>query len=140
MAGVATYLNLPGNTEEAFEFYKSVFGTEYTGDGIVRFADAPAAEGVPEEMGPMVMHVGLPTIGDHLLMGTDAPDARVGNHVSIMLMPDTKEEADAIFAKLSEGGSGIEPLQDMFWGDYWGQCTDRFGVAWQIDVAGAPPG
>lgn len=137
MAGVATYLNLPGNTEEAFEFYKSVFGTEYLGEGIMRFSDAPGSEGMPEEMGPMVMHVGLPIMGGHLLMGTDSPDARIGNQVSIMLMPDSKAEADAVYAKLSEGGSDLQPPQDMFWGDYWGSCTDRFGVHWQIDVDGS---
>ncbi|MDJ0767164.1 MAG: VOC family protein [Ilumatobacter sp.] len=137
MAGVATYLHLPGTTEEAFEFYKSVFGTEYNGDGIMRFADAPAAEGVPDEMGQMVMHVGLTILGDHLLMGSDSPEAQVGNHVSVMLMPDTKAEADELFAKLSDGGSDIQPPQDMFWGDYWGQCTDKFGVIWQIDVDGS---
>ncbi len=65
MAGVATYLNLPGNTEEAFEFYKSVFGTEYVGEGIMRFSDAPGSEGIPDEMGPLVMHVGLPILGGY---------------------------------------------------------------------------
>ena len=137
MAGVATYLMLPGNTEEAFEFYKSVFGTEYAGEGIMRYADAPGAEEMTEEQGQAVMHVGLPILGDHLLMGTDMPDAQIGNHVNIMLMPDTRADADALFAKLSEGGSDIQPLDDMFWGDYWGQCTDKFGVVWQIDVDGS---
>ena len=137
---VATYLNLPGNTEEAFEFYKSVFGTEYEGNGIMRYADAPAAEGVPEDLGPMVMHVGMQILDGHLLMGTDTPDASMGNHMSIMLMPDTREQADELFAKLSDGGSDLQPLQEMFWGDYWGQCTDKFGVAWQFDVFGSPDG
>lgn len=137
MAGVATYLNLPGNTEEAFEFYKSVFGTEYAGQGIMRFADAPGADEMPEEQRDMVMHVGLPILGDHLLMGTDMPDANTGNHMSIMLMPDSKAQADELFAKLSEGGSDIMAPQDMFWGDYWGQWTDRFGVVWQVDVDGS---
>lgn len=137
MAGVATYLNLPGNTEQAFEFYKSVFGTEYSGGGIMRFADAPGSEQMPEEQRQSVMHVGLPILGDHLLMGTDVPDAQVGDHISIMLMPDTKGDADALFAKLSDGGSITEPLADMFWGDYWGQCTDKFGVVWQVDVDGS---
>ena len=136
MAGVATYLNLPGNTEQAFEFYKSVFGTEYTGDGIMRFGDIPGDEQVPEEQRQAVMHVGLPILGDHLLMGTDVPGAQIGDHMNIMLMPDTKAEADELFGKLSAGGSVIEPLADMFWGDYWGQCSDKFGVVWQIDVDG----
>lgn len=137
MAGVATYLTLPGNTEEAFEFYKTVFGTEYVGEGIMRFADAPWTEEMTDEQRQAVMHVGLPILGDHLLMGTDMPDARLGDHISIMLIPDSKAEADELFAKLSEGGSNIQPLDDMFWGDYWGQCTDKFGVVWQIDVDGS---
>lgn len=139
MAGVATYLNLPGNTEEAFEFYKSVFGTEYAGEGIMRFADAPGTEEMPAELRQSVMHVGLPILGDHMLMGTDTPDAEIGDHVSIMLIPDTKAKADELFAKLSEGGTNVQPLADMFWGDYWGCCTDKFGVSWQVDVEGAPP-
>lgn len=140
MAGVATYLNLPGTTEEAFEFYKSVFGTEFAGEGIMRFSDAPGSEGLPAEQQQMVMHVGLPILGDHLLMGTDTPDATIGGHMSVMLMPDTKQEADELFAKLSDGGSDLQPPADMFWGDYWGACTDKFGVSWQMDVDGSQPG
>ena len=75
-----------------------------------------------------------------MLMGTDSPDVNVGNSVTIMLMPDTKEEADDLFAKLSEGGSNIEAMADMFWGDYWGSLTDKFGIGWQIDVEGTPDG
>jgi len=140
MAGVATYVNLPGSTEEAFEFYRSVFGTEFSGEGIMRFGDAPGSEDLPEEQRRSVMHVGLPILGGHLLMGTKVPDASMGDGISIMLMPDTKAEADELFAKLSEGGSNIQPPADMFWGDYWGQCTDRFGVTWQVDVDGSSAG
>jgi len=137
MAGVATYVNFPGNTEEAFEFYKSVFGTEFAGGGIMRFEDAPGSEEMSDEQRRSVMNVGLPILGGHLLMGTDVPDAAMGDAVSIMLMPDTKAEADELFAKLSEGGSDIQPPADMFWGDYWGQWTDRFGLTWQVDVDGS---
>lgn len=140
MAGVSTYVFLPGTTEEAFEFYRSAFGTEFAGDGVMRFGDAPGNDGMSEEQARMVMHVGLPILGGHMLMGTDSPDVKVGDHISIMLNPDTREEADALFAALSDGGSDTQPMADMFWGDYWGSFTDRYGVAWQIDVTGDPAG
>lgn len=140
MAGVCTYVFLPGTTEEAFEFYRSVFGTEYEGGGPMRFSDAPDSAGMSEEQAQSVMHVGLPILGGHLLMGTDSPDVTMGDNVTIMLNPDTREEADDLFAKLSDGGSNIQPMADMFWGDYWGSFTDRFGIGWQVDVAGEPQG
>ena len=140
MAGVGTYLFLPGTTEEAFEFYRSVFGTEFAGQGLMRFADAPGNDDMPAEQAQSVMHVGLPILGDHMLMGTDNPDVQIGDSVTIMLMPDSREQADELFSKLSEGGSNIQPMADMFWGDYWGSFTDRFGIGWQIDIAADQPG
>ncbi len=139
MADVGTYVFLPGTTEEAFEFYRSAFGTDYAGNGLMRYSDAPDNAGVPDDQADMVMHVGLPILGDHLLMGTDSHEHALGNNVTIMLMPDSKEEADELFAKLSEGGSDLQPMDDMFWGDYWGSFIDKFGIGWQIDVAGTPP-
>lgn len=140
MAGVGTYVFLPGTTEEAFGFYRSVFGTDYEGEGLMRYADAPDNAGMPEDQAQSVMHVGLPILGGHLLMGTDSHDVTMGDNVTIMLNPDTRDEADDLFAKLSDGGSNIQPMADMFWGDYWGSCTDRFGICWQVDVAGEPQG
>ena len=140
MAGVSTYVFLPGTTEEAFEFYRSAFGTEFAGDGVMRFADAPGTDDMSEEQGRMVMHVGLPILGGHMLMGTDSPDVKMGDHITIMLNPDTREEADALFAALSDGGSDIQPMADMFWGDYWGSFTDRYGIGWQVDVVANQPG
>jgi PhnB protein len=140
MAGVSTYLFLPGTTEEAFEFYRSVFGTEFAGPGLMRFADAPGSEDMPAEQAQSVMHVGLPILGDHMLMGTDNPETQIGDSVTIMLLPDSREEADDLFAKLSEGGSNIQPMADMFWGDYWGSFTDRYGIGWQIDVSAEQAG
>lgn len=142
MAGVATYLDFSGQTEEAFEFYKSVFGTEYQGEP-ARYGDSPPSAEMPplsDEAKNAIMHVGLPILGGHLLMGTDSLEElgsslTMGNNASIMLMPDSKAEADELFAQLSDGGSNIEPMQDMFWGDYYGHCTDRFGVGWMIDVS-----
>lgn len=140
MSRVSTYLNFPRQTEEAFMFYKTVFGTEFLG-GIHRFADVPASEGQPpikEEDKQLIMNVTLPILGGHLLMGTDAPESmgftvRMGNNVYINLEPDTKEETDRLFAALSEGGKVETPLQDMFWGAYFGTCTDRYGVQWMFN-------
>ena len=143
MAEVATYLNLPGTTEAAFEFYKSVFGTEYTADGIMRMGDIPPDPDAPpltDAQKQAVMHVSLPILGGHLLMGTDHPDVTMGDCVQIMLSPDSREEADDLYAKLSAGGTAHQPMDDMFWGDYWGMLTDKFGINWMLDVAGTPPG
>jgi PhnB protein len=140
VASVSTYLNFPRNTEEAFNFYKSVFGTEFDGE-INRFGDIPPQEGQPpvaEEDKNLVMHVSLPILAGHRLMGTDAPESMgftlaQGNNVYINLQPDTRAETDRLFKALSEGGTVEMPLQDMFWGDYFGSCSDRFGVKWMFN-------
>ena len=140
MARTSTYLNFARSTEEAFNFYKSVFGTELVG-GIARFGDIPVQEGQPEmsdEDKQLVMNVQLPILGGHLLMGTDAPESmgfqlNQGNSVYICLDPDTRAEADALFAALSAGGTVEQPLQEMFWGDYFGSLVDKFGVQWMIN-------
>ena len=140
MAKVSTYFNFAGNTEEAFEFYKSVFGTEYDGQ-IFRMGDMPAADGQPElsdEMKQMVAHVSLPILDGHRLMGTDAPEEmgfklNQGNNVYVMLQTDTREDADRYFAALSEGGKVEMPMADQSWGDYYGSFTDKYGVNWMID-------
>ena len=142
MPSTSTYLNFPRNTEEAFLFYKSVFGGEFDG-GINRFRDIPPQDGAPalnEEDKDLVMHVCLPILGGHRLMGTDAPESmgftvRFGNNVYINLEPDTREETERLFKALSEGGKVEMALQDMFWGDYFGSCTDRFGVQWMFNCA-----
>jgi PhnB protein len=143
MARVSTYLNFSRNTEEAFNFYKSVFGTEFDG-GIQRMSDVPPQEGQPplaEEDKNLVMHVALPILAGHVLMGTDAPESmnfkvRPGNNVYINLEPDTRAETDELFKALSEGGKVEMPLQEMFWGDYFGSLTDKFGVQWMFNCAG----
>ena len=140
MARVNTYLNFPRNTEEAFNFYRSVFGGEFTG-GVRRFADIPAQEGMPplqEADKNLVMHVELPITGGHVLMGTDAPESmgftvNFGNNIHISIEPDTKKETEKLFAALSAGGKISMPLQDMFWGAYFGSCTDKFGVQWMFN-------
>lgn len=140
MARVSTYLNFPRNTEEAFAFYKTVFKTEYVCP-IARFGDIPASPDCPpptEADKNLVMHIALPTLGDHVLMGTDAPESMgfkctPGNNVYINLEPDTREEADRLFTALSAGGKIEMPIQDMFWGAYFGSFSDKFGVQWMIN-------
>jgi PhnB protein len=141
MARVSTYLNFPRNTEEAFNFYKSVFGGEFSGGSITRFSDIPASEGMPalaETDKNLIMHIELPILGGHVLMGTDAPESmgfkvNSGNNVHIMLEPDTKTETEKLFEALSAGGKITMELQDMFWGAYYGSCTDKFGVQWMFN-------
>lgn len=142
MARVTTYLNFPRHTEEAFEFYRSVFRTNYL-QPIMRFGDMPPQPGCPppdSATAQLVMHVALPTIGEHVLMGSDAPEAmgfqvKMGNNVYINLEPDTRAETDQLFAALAAGGKVDMPLQPMFWGAYFGTLTDRFGVQWMFNCA-----
>lgn len=141
MASVSTYLNFKGDTEKAFNFYKSVFGTEFDGDGISRMKDVPSQPDQPElseDEKECVMHVSLPIVGGHRLMGTDVLESMgqkviFGNNVSINLQPDTREETERLFKALAEGGEIEMELQDMFWGDYFGALTDKFGVKWMFN-------
>ena len=140
MARVSTYLNFPRNTEEAFNFYKSVFGTEFSCE-IAPFGDIPPQDGIPplpENDKDLIMHIELPTLDGHVLMGTDAPESmgfkvNPGNNVYINLEPDTREETKRLFDALSEGGQIEMDLQDMFWGAYYGSCKDKFGVQWMFN-------
>lgn len=142
MASVSTYLNFPGTTEAAFAFYRSVFGTDLQGP-ILRWGDMPPGPGMPEcsaQQKQLVMHMELPILAGHLLMGTDSMDGmgeplHVGNHAHITLHPDTRAEADRLFAALSDGGRVTMPMAEMFWGDYFGSWVDRFGVQWMINCA-----
>ncbi len=136
-----TYLNFAGNTEEAFNFYRSVFGGEFA--SVVRFKDFPM-EGVniPEEDQNKIMHIGLPISEDSLLMGTDTLESlgqelEQGNNIYISAHPESKEEADRIFNALSEGGEVEMPIADQMWGDYYGSLKDKFGVLWMVNYS--PP-
>lgn len=142
MARVSTYLNFMGKAEEAFIFYKSVFQTEFSAP-IHYMKDVPPQPGIPElsekEKG-MVMHAALPILGGHVLMGTDALESMghsvsFGNNVHINLEPDSRTETERLFKALSEGGSIGMQLQEMFWGDFFGSCTDRFGVRWMFNCS-----
>jgi PhnB protein len=142
MAKVSTYLNFRNNTEEAFNFYKSVFGGEFLGE-VSRFGGLPSSGEFPliaEADKNLIMHITLPILGGHLLMGTDAPESmgfRItpGNNVYINLEPDTRQETLRLFTALSDGGTIEQELQDMFWGDYYGSCKDKFGVQWMFNCS-----
>jgi PhnB protein len=141
MARVSTYLNFMGNTEAAFTFYKEVFGTEFIGE-IQRMGDVPSNPGMPplsEAEQHMVMHVKLPIMGGHVLMGTDMIESmghhlRIGNNTTLMLEPDDRAEADRLFNVLSADSTESAGMMEMFWGAYWGVCLDRFGIRWMINV------
>lgn len=138
---VCTYLNFNGQTEEAFLFYKNVFRSEFIGKGIQRFGEIPATEGNPpvaESIKDMVLHVELPITGGHILMGTDAPSEmgfslKSGNNMHICIHPESRSEADRIFNELSLGGNVTMPLQDMFFGAYFGEFSDKYGINWMIN-------
>ncbi|MFT4039607.1 MAG: VOC family protein [Thermomicrobiales bacterium] len=142
MAHNSVYLNFTGNAEEAFTTYKTIFGTEFLGP-IMRHGEVPAMEGAPaltEAEKQMVMNVQLPITGGLVLMATDIPASmqmplHTGNNVSLGVHPDTREEADRLFAALTDGGEVGMPMQDMFWGDYYGNLTDKYGVQWYIAVS-----
>ena len=140
MARVSTYLNFEGNAEEAFEFYRRVFGTEYIGE-IQRMGEVPFDAGGPslsEEERQMVMHVELPILDGHVIMATDMLESlghelRIGNNTTINLEPDTLEETRRLYDALSEGSTEGAPLTEMFWGATGGTCLDRFGVRWMFN-------
>jgi PhnB protein len=136
------YLNFNGNTEEVFNFYKSIFGGDFP--FLMRFNQAPPeandAEGctdqaIPEEEANGIMHMALP-IGSTMLMGTDVPSTmpqvKAGTNISLCISVDSRADADRIFKALSEDGKVQMPMQDMFWGDYYGMLTDKYEIQWMI--------
>jgi PhnB protein len=136
MANFNPYLNFNGNTEEAFNFYKSVFGGEFA--MLMRFKDVPGNENLPAGMQDKIMHIALPVGNGNMLMATDSLESMgqklvAGNNHYFMLGAESKEEADHLFAKLSVNGKIEMPLQDTFWGAYYGSFTDQFGIQWMID-------
>lgn len=142
MASVGVYLNFPGETEEAFTFYKSVFGGEFTSP-ISRFGDMPPMEGapeIPEDEKNLVLNVGLTILGGQQLMGSDVPPSMntgftMGTNTYILLYTDTRAEADRLFAALSDGGKIEMGMAEMFWGDYYGAFSDKYGVQWMISTS-----
>lgn len=142
MASVSTYLNFMGKTEDAFNFYREVFRTEFVMP-IMRLGDGPMPPDAPElsdEDKLKVMNVQLPITGGHVIMATDMIESmghelKLGNNVSINLEPDTRAETERLFNALSEGGSDVMALTDVFWGSYFGTCIDRFGTRWMFNCA-----
>ena len=140
MGKVAIYLNFQGKAEEAFNFYKTVFGTEFSAP-IMYIKDLPADPNGPQFTASdlnCVMHVALPITGGTEIMGTDFLESMgdkliVGNNTTINLHLDSKEEADKLYNALSEGGGDQAPMRDEFWG-YWGCCLDQFGIRWMFNV------
>jgi Uncharacterized protein conserved in bacteria len=133
MAKLNPYLNFDGTCEEAFNFYKSVFGGEFRG-GIYKMKDMEGME-IPESAHDLVMHVALP-VGNDLLMGSDVMPGQPfssGNNNYISIFPESREEADRLFAELSQDGEVEMPMEDQFWGDYFGSFRDRFGIYWMIN-------
>jgi PhnB protein len=141
MAKVRTWLHFRGNTEEAFTFYKNVFGTEFV-DGIHRMSEIPPQVGhspLSEEDKNLVFSVQLPIVGGYILVGNDAPQSMgeliKGNNVDICLDLDTRAEVDTFFNALSAGGKVEMQPQDMFFGAYFGSCIDKFGINWVFNCS-----
>lgn len=136
MPVINPYLNFPGNTEEAFNFYKSVFGGEFI--VVQRFRDTPEADRVPENEKDKIMHIAFPIGKGNILMATDAL-ASMGHTIThgtnfhLSIDADSEAQTNTLFAALSEGGKITVPLAKMFWGAYFGMCTDKFGVQWMVN-------
>jgi PhnB protein len=136
MATVNPYLNFPGNSEEAFNFYKSVFGGEFS--ALFRFKDMPAAGPVPPEAADKLMHIALPIGKSNILMATDMIESmgqvsKEGNRYSLSLEAESKEEADKLFNGLSAGGKIETQISDAPWGAYWGMILDKYGIRWMVN-------
>ena len=136
MNSLHIYLNFNGNTEEVFNFYKSVFGGEFS--ALQRFKDAPESEKLSSAEREKIMHISLPIAKGITLMATDALESMgqkltTGNNFYILIDTDSKVEADTLFEKLSAGGKTEMTPKDTFWGAYFGSFTDRFGIQWMVN-------
>lgn len=134
MATLNPYLIFDGNTEEAFNFYKKIFGGEF--DGIMRYKDTPEADKVSAAYRDKIIHVALP-VGDSILMGSDPPDNWksehiAGNNFNISYSAKSEAEVDEKFKALSEGGAPYMPPAKTFWGSYFAMVKDKFGVQWML--------
>jgi PhnB protein len=142
MTQINPYISFDGNAEEAMNFYSSVFGTKLA--TVMRWSDNPQCADMAASEKNKVMHAALP-IGSSVLMASDSigmpgQEYTPGNNFTIAIGPDSREEADRLFAGLSEGGKTDMPMQDMFWGGYFGSLTDKFGVRWLINKDGGQQG
>ena len=136
MALINPHINFNGNAEEAFNFYKSVFGGEFA--KIMRFKDLASAEfRVAENEANKIMHIALP-IGQNILMGNDVPESMGSvneneNRSKIAISAESREEADKLFSGLSAGGNIEMPISDSPWGSYFGMFRDKYGIEWMVD-------
>ena len=136
MAKINPYITFDGNCEEAFNFYKSVFGGEFVFFG--RFSEMPENLGIGEDEKNKIMHVSLPIgNGETILMGSDKGENmglphNVGNNFSMSIGSDSKEEAEQLFSALAEGGNITMPMSNTFWGSYFGTLTDKYGIQWMV--------
>lgn len=135
MAALNPYLNFGGNCEEAFNFYRSVFGGEFT--TLMRFSETPSEAELPADEGNQIMHVSLPIGGGTTLMGSDRPSAMgsvsEGNNFNISVQTDSEAETKQIFQGLAEGGKITMDLQETFWGATFGMLTDKYGFHWMVN-------
>lgn len=136
MAQVNPYLTFNGNCEEAFTFYKSVFGGEFPYIG--RFKDMPSDKPLPPEAADLIMHVSLPISKETTIMGSDSSEAfghvtKMGDNISLSINTESEEEATRLFNALSAGGKITMPLGKTFWGAYFGMFTDKFGINWMVN-------
>jgi PhnB protein len=139
MTKLNVYFNFPGNTEEVFNFYKSVFGGDFS--SVIRYRDMPM-EGmdIPEKDMNKILHISLPIGKNDYLMASDSLESlgqkvTTGNNIYISVHPETKEEADKIFKALSSGGMVEMDMADQPWGDYYGSLKDRYGVMWMVSYS-----
>jgi PhnB protein len=136
MATINPHINFNGNAEEAFTFYKSVFGGEFA--KIMRFKDLASADfPIPENEANKIMHIALP-IGKNMLMANDVPESmgptnENENRSKIAINAESKEEADKLFNGLSAGGQIEGPIGDSPWGTYFGCFRDKYGIEWMVD-------
>ncbi len=138
MPTINPYLNFNGNAEEAFNFYKSVFGGEFT--TVQRFKDTPEADKVPEGLQDKIMHISLPLGNGNVLMASDALESMgfhltIGNNFYLSLDGESEEETTKLFNGLSEGGKVEMPLGKTFWGAFFGMFTDKFGIRWMVSFS-----
>ena len=136
MAQVNPYITFAGTCEEAFNFYKSVFGVEFQYIG--RFGEMPDSGNIPDNEKNRIMHVSLPISKETVLMGSDALDSfghvmTTGNNISVSINTDSEEEATKLFNGLSAGGKVTMPLEKTFWGAFFGMFTDKFGINWMVN-------
>ena len=138
MASIQPHINFNGNAEEAFHFYQSVFGGEFSYIG--RFNEMPQDENnkLSESDGNKIMHVSLPISAETNLFGSDtvgawSPKLVQGNNYSISINASSKEEADRLFNGLSAGGQVTMPLENTFWGAYFGMFVDKYGINWMVN-------